>query len=113
MAPSPLASVVENTMRQSCKVYRYAGADDFGQPVYHDGVTVPCRLAIRTARVLSPDGDYITNTQVTVLVPADTEIQAQDRIDLPAPYDRGAVVSLVTTATDFLGRVTHRAVRIA
>lgn len=113
MAPSPLAKVMENTMRQSCTVYHYAGADEYGQPVYGEGEVVPCRLAIRTGRTLSPDGDYITNTQVTVLVPSSTVIQAQDRIDLPEPYDRGAVVSMVTTATDFLGRVTHRAVRIA
>ena len=114
MAPvSRLAGITAHTMRQVCTVYRYAGADDTGQPIYHEGVATPCRLAIRTRRVLDDAGDYITNQEVVVIVPADTAIQAMDRIDLPAPYQQGAVVASVTTATDFLGHVTHQAVRIA
>lgn len=110
---SRLAGIAARSMRQSCTVYRYGGADVTGQPVYHEGVATPCRLAIRTRRVMDDAGDYITNQEVVVIVPADTAIQAMDRIDLPAPYQQGAVVASVATATDFLGKVTHQAVRIA
>lgn len=110
---SRLAGITAHTMRQVCTIYRYAGADDTGQPVYHDGIATRCRLAIRTRRVLDDAGDYITNQEVVVIVPADTAIQAMDMVDLPAPYQQGAVVASVATATDMLGNVTHQAVRIA
>ncbi len=113
MSVSPIAEIYRQGFRQSCTVYTYGGADPTGQPVYNTGVTYPCRIAVRTKRTLNADGDYVTNTDTTFLLPPDAGIQAQDRIDLPSPYQRGAVVREVATAFDWLGRVTHLVVRIA
>lgn len=113
MALSPQAEIFNNSMHQTCTVYSYAGADPTGQPVYNRGVTLPCRIAVRTKRTMDADGDYVTNTDTAVLVPASSSVQAQDRIDLPFPYQRGTVVREVTTAFDWLGNVTHKVVRIA
>lgn len=113
MAPlSPLAEVFKNSMRQTCTVYRYAGADPTGQPVYGQGTEYPCRIAIRTERSFSDAGDYITNSTVSLLLPADVAIGAYDMVDLPAPYQQGAVIREVVTASDFLGQTTHQVVRI-
>ena len=109
---SPLASIIGNSLRQTCTVYRYGGSDPSGQPVYHDGVEYPCRLAIRTVRQMSPTGDIISNTAVETVVPADCPVQAHDMIDLPAPYEQGAVIREVVTATDQWARTTHKVVRI-
>ena len=113
MAVSPQAEIWRNTMRQTCTIYRYTGADPTGQPQYAQGTEWPCRLAIRTERNISDDGDYITNSTVTAILPADCEVQAYDQIDLPRPYAHGAVIREVVTATDVWGGVTHKAVRIA
>lgn len=113
MALSPQSEVWRNTMMQSCTVSEYAGADPTGQPTYRPAVTYPCRLAIRTERKISDTGDYITNSTVRVILPADCPVQAYDRIDLPAPYQQGAVISEVITGTDIFGQVTHKVVRIA
>lgn len=113
MALSPLAEIRRNTMMQTCIIRRYAGADPTGQPVYHSDETWPCRLAIRTERNISDTGDYISNSTVTVILPADCSVQAYDQIDLPQPYDQGAIIREVTTATDVWGNVAHKVVRIA
>ena len=110
---SPLASVIQNSLRQTCTIYRYGGADRSGQPVYHDGIVYPCRLAIRTVRALDPVGDVITNSAVEAVVPADCPVQAMDMIDLPEPYEQGAIIKEVVTATDQWARTTHKVVRIA
>ena len=57
-------------------------------------------------------GDYISNSAVSLVLPANCQIGAYDRVDLPAPYQQGAVIREVVTATDFLGRITHQVVRI-
>jgi hypothetical protein len=108
-----MAEIVNNTMRQSCTVYKYAGADMTGQPTYGAGIEYSCRLAIRTERQITDKGDYITNSTVQILLPASTDIEAYDRIDLPAGYDQGAIIREVITATDQWGQPTHKAVRIA
>lgn len=113
MALSPLAEILKNTMRQTCTVYRYGGADPTGQPIYSAGVSWPCRIAIRTERSFNEAGDYITNSTVNLLLPANCEVGAYDMVDLPAPYQQGAIIREVITATDLLGRATHQAVRIA
>lgn len=112
MALSPLAEIYKNSMRQTCTIYRYGGADPTGQPVYGQGEQLPCRLAIKTERSFSDTGDYITNSTVTVLLPASAAIGAYDRLDLPAPYQQGAIIREVVTATDQWGRTTHQVVRI-
>lgn len=109
---SPSSEIWANTMRQQCTVYSYTGANATGQPQYGEGVTTKCRLAIRTKRTVTDQGDYITNSSVTVVLPADCPVQAYDKIDLPAPYQEGAVISEVITGTDFLGLITHKVVRI-
>lgn len=113
MAVSPMAEIWANSMRQQCTISRYKQADPTGQPLYYTGVEYPCRLAIRTERNLSPTGDYISNSTVTVILPADCPVQAYDRIDLPQGYDQGAIIREVITGTDFLGQITHKVVRIA
>lgn len=113
MELSPLAEILKNTMRQTCTVYRYGGADPTGQPIYSSGVQWPCRIAIRTERGFNEAGDYITNSTVNLLLPANCEVGAYDMVDLPAPYQQGAIIREVITATDLLGRATHQAVRIA
>lgn len=113
MAVSGLATILRANMRQTCTVYRYAGAAEDGQPIYGAPVRWPCRIAIKTRRVLSQDGDWITNSAVVVALPAECEIGAYDRIDLPAGYEQGAVVGEVITGTDQWGNVTHRSARIA
>ena len=110
---SPQSEIWKNTMRQQCTVYSYSGADPTGQPQYGEGVQTICRLAIRTKRTVTDQGDYITNSSVTVVLPADCSVQAYDKIDLPAPYQEGAVIGEVITGTDFYGNVTHKVVRIA
>lgn len=110
---SPSSEIWKNSMRQSCTVYSYTGADATGQPQYGEGVTTKCRLAIRTKRTVTDNGDYITNSPVAVLLPATCTVQAYDKIDLPSPYQEGAVISEVITGTDFLGLITHKVVRIA
>lgn len=112
MALSPLAEVLANTMRQTCTLYRYGGADPTGQPVYSSGVSWPCRIALRTERSFNEAGDYITNSTVTLLLPASCDIDAYDMVDLPAPYQQGAIIREVVTPTDFLGQATHKVVRI-
>lgn len=113
MELSPLAEVLKNTMRQTCTVYRYGGADPTGQPIYSRGTAWPCRIAIRTERSFNEAGDYITNSTVNLILPANCEVGAYDMVDLPAPYQQGAIIREVVTSTDFLGRATHQAVRIA
>lgn len=110
---SRLAPIWRNNMRQVCTLHSYAGADPTGQPIYSAGVQYPCRLAIRTERTISDDGDYITNSTVQVVLPADCPVQAYDSIDLPADYQQGAIIREVITGTDQWGEVTHKAVRIA
>lgn len=110
---SRLAEVWRHNMRQKCTVYQYTGADPTGQPIYSKGTEYACRLAIRTERTISDDGDYITNSTVQVVLPADCPVQAYDSIDLPAGYQQGAIIREVITGTDQWGEVTHKAVRIA
>ena len=113
MAVSPQAEIWRNTMKQTCTVYRYTGTDVTGQPQNAQGIEWPCRLAIRTERAIADTGDVITNSTVKIVVPADCPVQAYDQIDLPNPYQHGAVIREVITATDIFGQVTHKAVRIA
>ena len=110
---SPQSEIWNNSLRQQCTVYQYAGADPTGQPTYGEGTSTKCRIALRTERQITPQGDYITNSTVVVVLPADCPVQAYDRIDLPAPYQEGAVIREVITGTDQWGKVTHKAVRIA
>ena len=110
---SRLAPIVRRGMNQHCTLYSYTGTEATGQPQYEQGVIWPCRLAIRTERSITDTGDIITNSSVTILLPADCPAQAYDQIDLPRPYAHGAVIREVVTATDALGHVTHKAVRIA
>ena len=110
---SRLAPIWTHNMRQTCTLHSYAGADPTGQPIYSEGIQYPCRLAIRTERTISDDGDYITNSTVQVVLPADCPVQAYDSIDLPADYQQGAIIREVITGTDQWGEVTHKAVRIA
>ena len=110
---SAQAEIWANSMNQQCTVYQYIGSDPTGQPTYGQGASSRCRLAIRTERQITPQGDYITNSTVTVILPAECPVQAYDRIDLPAPYQEGAVIGEVITGTDFYGNVTHKVVRIA
>lgn len=112
MALSPLAEIYTNSMRQTCTIYKYGGADYTGQPVYGAGTAYPCRVAVRTKCTVDGNGDYVTNTDTTFIVPAGADIQAQDMIDPPLPFEAGAVIREVVTAADFLGRVTHQVVRI-
>ena len=109
---SRLAPIARRNMTQHCTVYSYIGTEATGQPQYAQGTEYPCRLAIRTERSLTDTGDIITNSSVTVILPADCPIQAYDQIDLPRPYAHGAIIREVITATDALGKVTHKAVRI-
>lgn len=110
---SPQAEIWRNSMRQQCTLYRYAGADPTGQPAYGDGTVWQCRLAIRTERNISDTGDYISNSTVTIVMPADCPVQAYDKIDLPQGYQQGAIIREVITGTDQWGQITHKAVRIA
>ena len=110
---SPQSEVWANTMNQQCTVYKYAGALPTGQPSYGEGTQWRCRLAIRTERQIANTGDYITNSTVTVVLPADCDIEAYDQIDLPAGYQQGAVIREVITATDMWGKITHKVARIA
>lgn len=110
---SPQAEVWANTMMQKCTVYKYAGALPTGQPSYGEGTEWRCRLAIRTERNITDQGDYISNSTVTVVLPADCDIEAYDQIDLPAGYQQGAVIREVITATDVWGAITHKVARIA
>lgn len=113
MALSPLASIFKNTMRQQATVYKYGGADEYGQPVYGPGRSYPCRVDLKTERTMNEAGDWISNSTVAIILPADAEAGAYDKIDLPRPYDQGAIIREVTTGSDILGRVTHLEVRIA
>ena len=110
---SPMAEIWANSMRQKCTIYKYSGADATGQPTYGQGTETKCRLAIRTERKISDQGDYITNSTVTIVLPASSEIEAYDKIDLPAGYQQGAIIREVITGTDQWGLPTHKAVRIA
>lgn len=110
---SPQSEVWANTMNQTCMVYKYAGADATGQPTYGEGTQWRCRLAIRTERNITDQGDYITNSTVVVVLPADCDIEAYDQIDLPAGYQQGAVIREVITATDVWGKITHKVARVA
>ena len=110
---SALAEIWTNSMRQSCTVYKYAGADATGQPTYGEGIPTKCRINVKTERQITDTGDYITNSTVEIVLPASSEIEAYDRIDLPAGYQQGAVIREVITGVDMFGAVTHKAVRIA
>lgn len=110
---SRLAPIMTQSMRQTCTVSHYTGADPTGQPIYGTGVEWPCRIAIRTKRTVSNDGDWTTNSGVRIILPADCDIEAYDRIDLPEPYAQGAIIAEVTTATDIWGETTHKVVGIA
>ena len=110
---SRLAGVWAHNMRQKCTVYKYTGADPTGQPIYGTGKDYSCRIAIRTERTLDQDGDYITNSTMQIILPADCDIEAYDRIDPPAGYAQGAIIREVITGTDQWGETTHKAVRIA
>lgn len=113
MAISPLAEIFQNSMRQTCTIYRYTGTDPTGQPQYAQGVEYPCRIGIDTRRNISDTGDEITNSGVRIVLPAETEVEAYDQVDLPHGYRHGAVIAEVTTATDFQGQPTHKVVVIA
>lgn len=109
---SPLSVMWRESMRQKCTVHKLVSTDFTGQNVYGEGTEVPCRVGIRTKRAVTDEGDFINNSQVVVVLPADCDIEAYDKIDLPHPYDQGAVIEEVTTATDQWGGITHKAVRI-
>ncbi|MBQ6357382.1 MAG: hypothetical protein IJI97_00300 [Clostridia bacterium] len=111
-AVSRFAPIARRGMNQTCTVYKFTGNDPSGQPQYAQGTEWPCRVAVRTERSVSDTGDLITNSTAVLILPADCDIQAYDQIDMPSPYRQGAVVREVVTATDYLGQVTHRAVRI-
>ena len=110
---SKLGPIIKTSMRQRCTVYSYTGTEVTGQPQYSQGQEWPCRLAIRTERSITETGDIISNSTVTILLPADCPVQAYDQIDLPRPYAHGAIIREVITATDAWGNITHKAVRIA
>ena len=110
---SPQSEVWANTMNQQCTVYKYTGAELTGQPTYGEGTSTKCRIALRTERQIANTGDYITNSTVVVVLPADCDIEAYDQIDLPAGYQQGAVIREVITATDMWGKITHKVARIA
>lgn len=110
---SALAEVWGNSMRQSCTVYKYTGADATGQPQYGEGTETKCRINVKTERQITDTGDYITNSTVEIVLPVSTEIEAYDRIDLPAGYQQGAIIREVITGVDQWGLPTHKAVRIA
>ena len=110
---SRLAPIARRSMRQHCTLYSYTGTALTGQPQYTQGIEWPCRIAIRTERSITDTGDIITNSSVTLLLPADCPVQAYDQIDPPSPYAHGAVIREVVTATDAWGGITHKAVRIA
>ena len=113
MVVSPISSILKNQMRQSCTVYSYEGTAPSGQPEYAaDGTIYPCRIAVHEARTVADTGDEITDTGVTVYLPADAEVTAYDRIELPADYEQGAVIKEVVTGIDWQGAVTHKVVRI-
>ena len=108
-----MAEIWTNSMRQSCTVYKYAGADPTGQPQYGDGTVTKCRINVKTERQITDTGDYITNSTVEIVLPASSEIEAYDRIDLPSGYQQGAIIKEVITGVDMFGLPTHKAVRIA
>ena len=110
---SALAEIWNNSMRQSCTVYKYTGADPTGQPLYGEGTETKCRINVKTERQITDTGDYITNSTVEIVLPVSSEIEAYDRIDLPSPYQQGAVIREVITGVDMWGLPTHKAVRIA
>lgn len=113
MVVSPIAPILRNQMRQECTVYPYEGTAPSGQPVYAGtGTVYPCRIAVHEARTVADTGDQVTDTGVTVYLPADASVSAYDRIDLPPEYDQGAVIREVATGIDWQGAVTHRVVRI-
>lgn len=113
MVVSPIAEILRNQMRQSCTVYPYSGTATSGQPEYaEEGTVYPCRIAVHEARTVADTGDEITDTGVTVYLPADADVTAYDRIDLPADYEQGAVIREVVTGIDWQGAVTHKVVRI-
>ena len=112
MALSPIAEILNNSMRQTCTIYRYGGADPTGQPIYSSGKACPCRIALRTERSFNDAGDYITNSTVSLVLPASCDIGAYDMVDLPAPSQQGALIREVVTATDQWGQITHQVVRI-
>lgn len=109
---SPLSVMWRESMKQKCTVYKLTGTDYTGQSIYGDGVEWPCRIGIRTKRTVTNEGDFSTNSQVAIVLPADCDIEAYDKIDLPSPYEQGAIIGEVTTATDQWGGITHKAVRI-
>lgn len=109
---SPLSVMWKESMRQTCTVYKLTGTSYTGQNTYGQGTEYPCRVGIKTKRIVTNEGDYSTNSQVAIVLPADCDIEAYDKIDLPHPYDQGAVIDEVTTATDQWGQITHKAVRI-
>ena len=113
MTVSALAEIYDNSMRQQCTVYKYAGADATGQPTYGTGTPTKCRINVKTERQITDTGDYITNSTVEIVLPVSSEIEAYDRIDLPTGYQQGAIISEVITGVDQWGNVTHKAVRIA
>lgn len=113
MALSPLSSIFSNSMRQQVTVYKYAGTEDSGQPIYADeGTVLKARIDIKEVRSFNDTGDEITNSAVEITVPGDADVDAYDRIDLPSDYEQGAVIREVVTATDQWGAVTHKVVRI-
>lgn len=109
---SPLSVMWRESMRQKCTVHKLVSTDYTGQNVYGEGTEVPCRVGNRTKRAMTDEGDFINNSQVVVVLPADCDIQAYDKISLPAPYEQGAVIGEVITATDQWGGITHKVVRI-
>ena len=113
MALSPLAPIIKNSMRQQATVYKYGGADEFGQPVYGPGQAYPCRIDLKTVRTMNSAGDWISNSTVEISLPADAMAGAYDKIDLPAPYEQGAIIREVVAGADQFGRITHLEIKIA
>lgn len=109
---SPLSVTWAQNMRQKCTVYTYQGADYSGQPIYSEGTEWPCRMAVKTARTVTQEGDVISNSAVEVVLPADCPVQAYDQIDLPNGYQMGAVIGKVLTPADQWGKTTHKVVTI-
>ena len=109
---SPLSVMWRESMKQKCTVYKLTGTDYTGQAEYSAGVEWPCRVGLRTKRTMTNEGDYSTNSQVAIVLPADCDIEAYDKIDLPSPYGQGAVIGEVATACDQWGQITHKAIKI-
>lgn len=111
MTVSPLSELIGNTLTSSCVHRKLISYSLDGQPVFGTPVTLACRVAPSTQRVVNLDGDIQTDAGYVVIVGGSADVYTGDSLELP-DLDLHPIVSRCRYGTDLFGNRTHTEITI-